>query len=104
MATVAITAADLAIETASANLGVFGANTNTAGAANSTGGSAVATATADGWTVSAPTGRSLADGTLLLILSTDATGDTFTMAVGARPPSMRAGLAATTYVVAANNS
>lgn len=104
MATVAITAATLAFDAASANLGVFGANTNTAGASATTGGSAVATATADGWTVSAPTGRSLADGLLVLILSTDATGDTFTIAAGVRPPSMRAGLAATTYVVAANNS
>ena len=117
MATVAITAASLTFETASANLGVFGANTNTAGAAATTGGSAVATATADGWTISAPTGRSLADGTLVLILSTDATGDTFsilpgnrtvaaplTAAVGVNPPSMRGGLATATYVVAANNT
>lgn len=72
---------------------------------------------ADGWTISAPAGRSLADGLLLITLSTDATGDTFTIlpgnrlstdpltaVVGVRPPSMRGGLAATTYVVAANNS
>lgn len=117
MTTVAITAANLAFDTASANLGVFGAASNTAGASATTGGSAVATATADGWTISAPTGRSLADGLLLLILSTDATGDTFTIhpgnrlstdplttVVGVRPPSMRGGLAATTYVVAANNT
>ncbi len=104
MATVAITAANLAFDAASANLGVFGAATNTAGASATTGGSAVATATADGWTISAPAGRSLADGTLLLILSTDATGDTFTIARGALPPSMRSGLPATTYVVAATNS
>ncbi len=117
MATVAITAANLLFDTASANLGVFGAATNTAGAANSTGGSAVATATADGWTVSPATGRSLSDGLLLLILSTDATGDTFsilpgnrtvaaptTAATGVLPPSMRGGLATTTYVVAANNT
>ncbi len=117
MATVAITAANLLFDTASANLGVFGAATNTAGAAITTGGSAVATATADGWTVGPPTGRSLADGTLLLILSTDATGDTFsilpgnrtvaaptTAAVGVVPPSQRGGLATTTYVVAATNT
>lgn len=117
MATVAITAASLTLDTASANLGVFGAATNTAGASATTGGSAVATATADGWTISAPAGRSLADGNLVLILSTDATGDTFTIlpgnrlstdplttVVGVRPPSMRGGLAATTYVVAANNT
>lgn len=117
MATVAITAASLTFDTASANLGVFGANTNTAGAAATTGGSEVATATADGWTISAPTGRSLADGTLVLILSTDASGDTFTILPGNRsaasplvavtgvvPPSMRGGLAASTYVVAANNT
>lgn len=113
MATVAITAASLTFETMSANLGTFGAATNTAGAATTSGGSAVATATADGWTISAPTGRSLADGLLVLIISADATGDTFTIhpgnrlstdplttVVGVRPPSMRGGLAPTTYVLA----
>ena len=104
MATVAITAADLAYETESANLGVFGAATNTAGAAASTGGSAVPTAVADGWTISPPAGRSLAAGRLALILSTAATGDTFTIRAGDRPPSQGAGKGADTVVVAANNT
>jgi len=104
MTTVAITAADLAYETESANLGVFGAASNTAGDSATTGGSAVPTTVGDGWTVSPPTGRSLADGRLLLILSTDATGDTFTIRAGARPPSPRAGLGVDTVVVAANNT
>jgi hypothetical protein len=104
MATVAITAANLLFDTASANLGVFGAATNTAGAAAATGGGEVPTTVGDGWLISPATGRNLADGTLLLILSTDATGDTFTIVAGNRPPSMRPGLAATTYVVAANNT
>ena len=104
MATEAITAANLAVGTESANLGVFGAASNTAGAAATTGGSEVPTVVGDGWTISPPAGRSLADGRLLLIISTDATGDTFTITAGDRPPSQRAGLGADTVVVAANNT
>ena len=104
MATVAITAANLLIETVSANLGVFGAASNTAGASATTGGSEVATVAADGWTISAPTGRSLADGLLLLLFSGANTGDTFTIAAGTKPPSQRAGLAAVTVTITANNT
>jgi hypothetical protein len=104
MSTTAITAAGLSFETASANLGVFGAASNTAGAAATTGGSAVATTPADGWVISPATGRSLADGLLLLIFSTDATLDTFTITAGDRPPSMSTGLGAKTVDVAANNT
>lgn len=104
MTTVAITAANLTFETVSANLGVFGAASNTAGAAAATGGSEVATTAADGWTISAPTGRSLAEGTLVLIFSAAATGDTFTIAAGTKPPSMRAGLAAKTVTITANQT
>lgn len=104
MATTAITAANLAAGTESANLGVFGAATNTAGAAATTGGSAVATTPTDGWVISPPAGRSLSDGRLLLLLSTDATLDTFTIVAGDRPPSPRAGLGADTIAVAANNT
>jgi hypothetical protein len=104
MTTVAIVALDLPFETTPAHLGTFGAATNTAGAALSTGGSAVATATADGWTISAPAGRNLSDGLLLLILSADSTGDTFTVAAGAQPPSARFGLGSFAIAVAATTT
>lgn len=104
MAVVAITAANLTFETASAGLGVFGAASNTAGDSATTGGSAVATTASDGWLISAPTGRSLADGTLVLIFSAANTGDTFTITAGNRPPSQRADLAATTVTVTANKT
>ncbi len=114
MATVAITAANPGFDAATADLGAFGGTTNGSGlGANGI----VATATADGWTISPVSGRSLADGTLVLILTSDASGDTFTILPGNRsaaapltavtgvvPPSMRGALAAKTYTLAAQDT
>lgn len=114
MATVVITPATPAFDTATADLGAFGGTTNGSGlGANGI----VATATADGWTITPPTGRNLAEGTLVLLLTADASGDTFTIlpanrlttdplttVVGVRPPSMRGGLAGLPLVLAAQDT
>lgn len=114
MATVVITPATPAFDVQTADLGAFGGTTNGSGlGANGI----VATATADGWTITPPTGRSLAEGTLVLLLTADASGDTFTVlpgnrlpsdplttVVGVKPPSMRGGLAPVTYVLAAQDT
>ncbi len=92
MATTAITAESLAYNTESADLATVGGGS---------GNGIVATTPSDGWVISAPAGRNLADGQLVLMLTADATGDTFTIRRGDRPPSMRTGLAEDTVVLAA---
>ena len=71
-----------------------------AGVGGGSGNGIVATAVADGWVVSPPSGQQF-DERLFFVLYSDATGDTFTFKAGDRYPAQRADLGDMTVVLAA---
>ena len=95
MATTAVTAESLELNSPSADLPDAGGGT---------GNGLVATTPTDGWVISPEAGRHLADGKLILRLTADATGDTFTIVAGDRPPSARADLGNLAIVLAASDT
>src|SRR3990167_1440058 len=94
MATTAITTELLTINTRSADLPFIAGG----GSANAI----VATAAADGWVVSPPSGQQF-DERLVFILGSDGTGGTVTFKAGDRYPAQRADLGDLVITLAAND-
>ena len=94
MATTAITAERLTLNTRSADLDPV----NGGGSLNGI----VATTPTDGWVISAPTG-SMFGTTLRLTLGADASGDTVTIVAGDRYPAQRVDLGNMTVTLAASD-
>lgn len=94
MATTAISCPQLVVNVASADLPDAGGGS---------GNGIVATTPTDGWVISPPSGVQF-DERLLLRLTVDASGDTFTIVAGDRPPAQRAGLGNMTVVLAASDT
>lgn len=94
MATTAISCAQLVLNTASADLPDAGGGT---------GNGIVATTPTDGWVISPPSGQQL-DERLILRITVDGSGDTFTFVAGDRYPAQRADLGNMTVVLAANDT
>lgn len=95
MATTAVTAESIEVNTLSANL---------VDAGGGSGNGVVAATPADGWVVSPEAGRNLADGKLVFKAVADGTGDTIVVTAGDRPPSQRAGMGNLSLTLAASEA
>ena len=95
MATTAIATELLVLNTAGANL---------VDAGGGSGNGIVATTPTDGWIISPPTNETFGNGRLILRLTVDGSGDTFTIVGGTRYPAQRADLGNMTVVLAASQS
>ena len=95
MATTAIATELLVLNTAGANL---------VDAGGGSGNGIVATTPTDGWVISPPTNMTFGNGSLVLRITVDGSGDTFTFKAGTRYPAQRADLGDMTVTLTASQS